>query len=173
MLSAASYIGGTMKEMSEKAFQDRIRMLQKARKIFIESGLTKNISIATEAYLGILAEQKRDAYLSSKKDGNRPRMLLDNEERYNRPTCPDCRNELSINVVECGKGIKSNGNRMGWKTRISHDKKIPILGPNATDNMISMVDEDIEKSTVCLYERYSKKSIFDWEKELRKDRRDK
>jgi hypothetical protein len=76
-----------MNKLSEQEFQDRIQAVARARKIFIDSGLTRNISDAFTLYQEVLAEQDRALTLQTEKDGNRPRSILD---EYKRPRCPLC-----------------------------------------------------------------------------------
>lgn len=73
--------------MNEQEFQDRIVAVSRARKIFIKSGITNNISVAFELYQGVLAEQARELELRASEHGNRARSELD---KYPRPICPLC-----------------------------------------------------------------------------------
>jgi hypothetical protein len=92
-----------MREMTQEEFEDRAMALHRARKIFVETGLTKNISKAFEAYQGLFAERERRVFLSSQVD--HPPTIMD---RYERPQCPDCGSDMRIRVVpENPEGIKT------------------------------------------------------------------
>lgn len=80
-----------MKELTEEEFIDRASALLRARKIFIDSGVTKNISLAFELYQAVCAERERAIFISSQVQGNRPRTPMD---KYNRPKCPDCHSDM-------------------------------------------------------------------------------
>jgi len=64
-----------MKNLTFEEFQTRTQAVAKARKIFIKSGLTNNITYAFELYQEILAEEKQALTMSGKKplplDGTR------------------------------------------------------------------------------------------------------
>lgn len=51
--------GESMQEVTREEFADRIMALQRARQIFIESGLTDNITTAFETYQDLLAGRER------------------------------------------------------------------------------------------------------------------
>ena len=94
-----------MKEMTEEEFADRAMALQRARRIFIESGLTNNITKAFEAYQVIFAEREREIFLNSQDHGRRPKTVMD---RYERPACPDCGSNMLFRVLpENPEGIKT------------------------------------------------------------------
>ena len=93
-----------MKEISEEEFRDRAMALQRAEAIFIESGLTNNITKAFIAYQAIFAERERHIFLSTRVSGNRPRTMMD---RYDRPRCPEDGFEMMFRIVpENKEGIK-------------------------------------------------------------------
>jgi hypothetical protein len=85
-----------MKKISEEDFTDRMQALQRAERIFIDAGLTDNITTAFRAYQSIFAERERDIFLSTQIFGNRPRAALD---RYERPQCPTCTADMMIRPV--------------------------------------------------------------------------
>lgn len=92
-----------MKELSELEFQDRMMALQRAKQIFIESGLTANITLAFKVYQAIFAERERQIFMSTA-FGNRPRTLMD---KYERPKCPECDADMMFrDVPENPEGIK-------------------------------------------------------------------
>ena len=103
--------------------------------------LTKNITIAFELYQEVLAEQERDRFLTTITGGRTPMTWLD---QYKRPKCPECQEPLYLRVITVVKGL---GNQEGWKTCWE------CIGPS------------------CIYEEYSKKSIGEWMKELKKSER--
>jgi hypothetical protein len=89
--------------LSEEEFYDRILALQRARKIFIETGLTNNITNAFRAYQSIFAERERQIFMSTR-FGNRSRKVMD---KYERPLCPECNREMMFRpVAENPEGIK-------------------------------------------------------------------
>jgi hypothetical protein len=92
-----------MKELSEADFRDRMMALQRAKQIFIETGLTANITLAFQAYQTIFAERERQIFMSSA-FANRPRTLMD---KYERPKCPECEADMMFRQVpENPEGIK-------------------------------------------------------------------
>jgi len=93
-----------MKKLTEEEFRDRAMALHMARKIFIESGLTNNITHAFEAYQKICADKERQIFLATQAQGNRPQTIMD---KYERLKCPNCGGDLMFrNVPENDKGIK-------------------------------------------------------------------
>lgn len=100
--------------------------------------LTKNITIAFELYQEVLAEQKRMRFLTVATGGRLPPSQLD---QYERPLCPQCKEPLYLRVINEPKG---RGNRKGWKTC-----------------WICMKPQ-------CIYERFSKRSLNDWMRKLKK-----
>jgi len=108
-----------MKKLDNRQFQDRIKAIQRARKIFIESGLTNNISVAFEIYQRLLAEEHRDIFLRTFGLGRRPHNWVD--FNYIRPTCPDCAKNgrkgipLYLRVINLPKGPRNmHGYRTAW-----------------------------------------------------------
>lgn len=94
-----------MNKMSREEFNDRIEALQRSRKIFIESGLTDNITVAFEAYQTVCADRERKLFLSSQSDGNRKPSMMD---QYERPKCPDCGSDMMFRVMkENEEGVKT------------------------------------------------------------------
>lgn len=93
-----------MKELTEEEFTDRIMAVQRAQKIFIESGLTNNITTAFQIYQTVFAEREREIFLSTQFHGNRPRSAMD---KYERPKCPECGADMMFRQVpENPEGIK-------------------------------------------------------------------
>jgi len=94
-----------MKELTKEEFYDRAMAIQRARHIFIESGLTNNITHAFQAYQAIFAEREREIFLSAMALGGRPRTIMD---RYERPKCPNCGHDMMFRQVpENPEGLKS------------------------------------------------------------------
>lgn len=85
-----------MRRISREEFEDRLRAVQTARRIFVESGLTKNISIAFQVYQEIFAETERDLVISTATHGRR---LPTEFDHYPRPVCPDCGETLLFRGV--------------------------------------------------------------------------
>ena len=80
-----------MNKLNQEEFQDRIQAVARARRIFIDSGLTKNITEAFTLYQEVLAEQEREIIIDTLTGGNRPPALFD---LYDRPECPECGADL-------------------------------------------------------------------------------
>ena len=92
-----------MRELSQEEFEDRTLAIQRARSIFIESGLTKNITHAFEAYQAIFAEREREIFITTQIYGNRPKTVMD---KYDRPKCECGANMLFRTVMPNNEGIK-------------------------------------------------------------------
>ena len=76
-----------MKELTFEEFNERTAAISEARKIFIKSGITNNISVAFELYQEILADKEWSVFISTKEGGHREQTVMD---RYERPKCPEC-----------------------------------------------------------------------------------
>ena len=85
-----------MNELTEEEFRERALTLHHARKIFIESGLTNNITRAFEAYQEILAKYKQDIFVSTMVYGNEKKTFMD---FYERPSCPTCGSSMKFRLV--------------------------------------------------------------------------
>ena len=103
---------------------------------------TKNITVAFELYQEVLAEQERDRFLTTVTGGRVSMTWLD---QYERPNCPSCEEPLYLRIINIPKGKQ---NRRGWKTCWE------CLGPN------------------CTHEEYSKKSVNEWVKRLKRRKED-
>jgi hypothetical protein len=77
-----------MKILNLEEFQNRINEVAKSRKIFIESGLTKNISHAFQLYQEVLKDNEMEVFISGK------------EHPFNklRPKCK-CGLEMRLNPM--------------------------------------------------------------------------
>lgn len=94
-----------MQDLTDLEFRERLTDLHRARKIFIESGLTKNLSIAFEAYQALISDKKKADRLNTY-DHKSPAALL--FQKYPRPTCPECGSPLKFREVPKNeKGIKT------------------------------------------------------------------
>lgn len=103
---------------------------------------TKNITIAFGLYQEVLAEQEQDRFLTTVTGGRVPMTWLD---QYERPRCSFCKEPLYLRIINIPKG---NQNQRGWKTCWE------CLGPN------------------CTHEEYSKKSVNEWVKRLKRRKED-
>jgi len=93
-----------MNKLTQQEFQDRTEAVARARKIFINSGLTNNITDAFTLYQEVLAEQERAVIINTLISGNRPPALFD---QFERPKCPDCGENLMFRGVPANpEGIK-------------------------------------------------------------------
>ncbi len=93
-----------MKKLSKEEFNDRINAIQRAQRIFIDSGLTKNISIAFEIYQEVFAERERELVIGTKFNGRHAPLMMD---KYERPRC-ECGFEMFFRGVSPNdEGIKA------------------------------------------------------------------
>lgn len=94
-----------MNKLTREEFQDRIQALQRAQRIFIETGLTENnISLAFAAYQSILAETERPMTMKAGLHGTRVRTFLDGNKR---PACPLCGADVLFAPVKDRDPVKS------------------------------------------------------------------
>jgi hypothetical protein len=93
-----------MKKLSFEEYDERMAAIQRASRIFIETGLTKNISVAFKVYQEVFAEREREIFLSTQVQGRKQPTIMD---RYERPKCPDCGEYMAFRMVpENDAGIK-------------------------------------------------------------------
>lgn len=93
-----------MKKLTAEEFSDRMMALQRARHIFIETGLTNNITVAFQVYQEVFAEREREIFIST---FNAMKMLTP-MDRYERPECPDCGAPMRFRQVpENPEGIRA------------------------------------------------------------------
>jgi hypothetical protein len=85
-----------MKKLTREEFDDRMNAIQRARGIFIASGLTKNLTIAFELYQEIFADRERQLTLNSSIETGEHRNIMDN---YERIKCPDCQEDMRFRVL--------------------------------------------------------------------------
>lgn len=98
-----------MKKLTRIEFQDRVLAVARARKIFIHSGLTNNITKAFELYQEVLAEQERPLTLESDFMNHHPTLL----DEFIAPKCPDCGLNLRLRRIDIPKGKQ---NVFGWRS---------------------------------------------------------
>jgi len=128
-----------MKELTMDEFVDRMNTIARARKIFIKSGITKNITDAFTLYQEVLADHHRDVFLHTYVEGSHPKTFVD--QNYIRPQCPECRSQrrgkqpLYLRIINMPKGPQ---NMYGYKSAwiCMHPK--------------------------CIYEEFSYKTLDDW-----------
>lgn len=85
-----------MKNLTISEFNDRILSLQRARKIFVESGLTNNITVAFAVYQEIFATRERTLILNTVLHGKRSPTAFDS---FRRPTCPKCGYDMRFRLA--------------------------------------------------------------------------
>lgn len=95
-----------MRKLTYEEFEDRTQAVLRAHRIFIDSSVTNNISIAFDIYQQVLAEQDREVFLSTMIQGQTPITPLD---AYARPTCPDCGADMRCRPL--------SENDEGWLTQ--------------------------------------------------------
>jgi len=94
-----------MKEFTFEEFNDRLGAVQRAQRIFIESGLTNNITKAFQIYQEVFAERDRELFITAQREGPHQKTFMD---RYERPLCPECGAALLFRIIpENSEGIKT------------------------------------------------------------------
>jgi hypothetical protein len=84
-----------MKKLTREEFDDRMEAIQRARSIFIASGLTKNISTAFELYQEVFATRERQLTIDSNSNYE-SRTFMDD---YERIKCPDCKEDMRFRIL--------------------------------------------------------------------------
>jgi hypothetical protein len=92
----------TMNIMDYKEFSNRLKEVAKARKIFIPH-ITNNISVAFELYQEVLADEKREVFISTAIGGNEPKTPMHD---YERPRCPEDDKALYLKIMVPDKNGK-------------------------------------------------------------------
>jgi len=121
-----------MNVLTEKEFIERVEAIQRARRIFIETGLTKNISDAFEVYQEVLAETVRVRKVNKKQLGPLGRGLFEDSRR---PICPACGavcyfrrvpknkkgilTQLVCSRANCQTVVNSNLDLQGWQSALA------------------------------------------------------
>jgi len=93
------------KTLSKEQWIERGLELLDAHKVFIDSGVTKNLSIAYELWIELCAakDRQRQVFLTTK-EANSQRRLMD---EYERPRCPEDDFEMMFRPVpENPEGVK-------------------------------------------------------------------
>lgn len=87
-----------MKRLTHQEFQERLHEVAKANKIFVESGITKNITHAFTLYQEMLIEEEERMLINlpTTIQGQRPITVLD---EYNRPVCEECGSEMFLRIA--------------------------------------------------------------------------
>jgi predicted RNA-binding Zn-ribbon protein involved in translation (DUF1610 family) len=93
-----------MKKISEEDFRFRLLEIQKATKIFVETGLTRNITHAFAVYQELLALDETPVFLSSD-------TVLDEK-------CPACGKTLKIKKACCNSTQMTKECVCGWKSYV-------------------------------------------------------
>jgi len=85
-----------MKSLTFDEFQNRLRVVSRARRIFIPN-LTRNISNAFALYQEILEEDDRllSLEIANNTGGFAPSILDD----FPRPPCPKCKTPLRLSIL--------------------------------------------------------------------------
>jgi hypothetical protein len=102
-----------MKELTYEEFNDRMMAINRAKRIFSDSGLTKNITVAFELYQEVFAEREREIFIKSSQLSEFTGSPID---KFERPLCPDCNTVMGFRIVPPNSdGIKTqlicmNGN---------------------------------------------------------------
>ncbi len=85
-----------IRRYTDEEINDRERAIQRARHIFIKSGLTDNITVAFQLYQDIFGEREREIFVTAASYGRYDRHFMD---KYVRPTCPECGTDMKFRVV--------------------------------------------------------------------------
>lgn len=108
-----------MKKLSREEFNDRMLALAKAKKIFIDSGMTNNITVAFDLYQDVLAERERPLQLDSREQAadqrpsfGPPKIIIPVDVELEKPTCPDCDEVLALR--EAMDDEKKEGYLSAW-----------------------------------------------------------
>ena len=129
-----------MKELSLEEFRDRAMAMQRARHIFIETGLTKNITRAFEAYQEIFAERERQKFISAQTGFSM--------DKYERPSCPDCNSPMMFRQVmqntenikiqlvcsKCDTVLNDEHDLAWWMENLRRKDGSPKLSQDAKEN---------------------------------------
>lgn len=129
-----------MKDLSIEDFKKRAQDIVRSRKIFIEGGITKNITIAYTLYREMLLEDDRLAALPERLNLIDHGLVPDSTFNVNRPSCPDCGAALYLRAIYLPQGP---GNLKGWRS--------------------------CWECSRCLYDEYSLKTVSEWREELTKE----
>jgi hypothetical protein len=147
-----------MKNLTEEEFKDRTMAILRARKIFIKSGITDNITLAFELYQKVCAEREREIFLSPRYGGKIPTIM----DKYSRPKCPDCNMDMMFRVIpQNEEGIKTqlvcssdicdtvlnSENDLGWWMQKLRKKDIPEKKPEE----VKEAEQNVRRRTVTRF----------------------
>lgn len=94
-----------MKMLTKEEFEDRTKAVLRAEKIFVDSGITNNITTAFELYQAVLADREREIRVSPTEHGFIPGSPLNS---FKRPLCPDCNTAMMFRTVPANdEGVKT------------------------------------------------------------------
>lgn len=124
-----------MIKLTREDFYERLRMLDDARRIFIETGLTDNITKAFAAYQEILAteNERQPIMISDKSFEGLWRGYLPPIPISRAPDCPECKTKVRFREIHIPKG---RGNTNGYRSHFFCEH--------------------------CLFELYSEKTVEEW-----------
>jgi hypothetical protein len=86
-----------MKELTFEEFVDRTTAIQRARRIFIDSGLINNVTHAFQAYQAIFAEREREIFININAYMMPPPSSMYGKYKY--PLCLDCGATMNVRQV--------------------------------------------------------------------------
>ena len=108
-----------MRKLTQDEFNDRMIAIAEAKRIFVDSGITNNITLAFEMYQDILADKERPLQLDSKEQGadkapsfSPPTITLPLDIELEKPQCPDCGDPMTLR--EATEDEKKEGFRSAW-----------------------------------------------------------
>lgn len=106
-----------MKKLTREEFVDRLIAVAEARKLFIQSGITNNITVAFELYQELIATKERALVLDSgeqqahKGPGfQEAEITIPVDIELEKPSCPDCGESLNLRQAtpdEIEEGFRS------------------------------------------------------------------
>lgn len=100
-----------MKQLTREEFIDRSAAVLRSRRIFIDSGVTKNLTVAFELYQKVVADTERNLMLTQEMVTG-----LDHLPAHLRPKCPHCDDHLFLRKIRMPKGRwNRNGYRCCWE----------------------------------------------------------
>lgn len=101
-----------MKVMSKQEFTSRHEAVLRAKKIYIESGITNNITTAFELYQEILSDMDREIFITGDRLGPEYRKLMSRRPIDHSRVCPDCKSIAQIRSMP----PTGRDNLYGWKS---------------------------------------------------------
>lgn len=110
-----------MKKLTQQEFTERMEAIQRAQRIFIESGLTNNITVAFQIYQEVFAERERQLFITEQYGDYKPGGNL---SRYERIPCPDCDSNMFLSQADGSEGSKTMLACTKCDTRLASDKSV-------------------------------------------------